>query len=188
MKFLLHACCANCLADVLDAWKAEGLEPVVYFANPNIHPLIEWRRRKKSAVLLSRRLGLEYHEEPYGLVSFLRAVVGREDERCRACYAMRLSAAAGKCRELGLEAFSTTLLSSPRQEAPLILEGGEAAAKREGVLFLPRDHTHLHGGGVAPPGPGLYRQQYCGCVFSEFDRFSPTGIHLPEEERCVHRA
>jgi len=187
VRLLLHACCANCLADVIDAWKAEGLEAAVYFANPNIHPLIEWRRRRKSAALLSRRLGLEYYEEPYGLVPFLRAVAGREDERCRACYAMRLSAAAGKCRELGLEAFSTTLLSSPRQEAVLILEAGEAAAEKEGVRFLPRDHAHMHDGGVAPAGLRLYRQQYCGCVFSEFDRFSPTGLHLPEEERCAHR-
>lgn len=187
MRLLLHACCANCLADVIDAWKAEGLEAAVYFANPNIHPLIEWRRRKKSVALLSRRLGLEYHEEPYGLVPFLRAVVGREDERCRACYVMRLSATAAKCRELGFEAFSTTLLSSPQQGASLVLQAGEAAARAEGVRFLIRDHTALHDRGRPPQGLKLYRQQYCGCVYSEFDRFSPTGLHLLEEERCAPR-
>ena len=187
MKFLLHACCANCLADVADAWNAEGLEAAVYFANPNVHPLIEWRRRRKSVVLLSRGLGLEYHEEPYGLVPFLRAVVGREDERCRTCYEMRLSATAAKCRELGLESFSTTLLSSPQQKASLVLEAGEAAAVAEGVRFLSRDHTALHGRGGPPRGLKLYRQRYCGCVYSEFDRFSPTGLHLPEEEKCAPR-
>ena len=193
MRFLLHTCCANCLADVLDAWKAEGLEPAVYFANPNIHPLIEWRRRRKSVVLFAQRLGLEYHEEPYGLVSFLRAVVGREDERCRTCYAMRLSSAAAKSKELGLESFSTTLLSSPQQNSSLIAEAGEAAeaaeaaARAEGVEFLHRDHTHLHDRGVAPPGLRLYRQQYCGCVYSEFDRFSSTSLQLLEEERCAPR-
>jgi len=187
VKFLLHACCANCLADVLDAWKAEGLAPVVYFANPNIHPLIEWRRRRKSVVLLSRRLGVEYHEEPYGLVRFLRAVVGDEDERCRTCYAMRLSSAARKSKGLGLGSFSTTLLSSPQQKAPLRAEAGEAAARAEGVEFLYRDHAHLHDRGTAPGGLGLYRQRYCGCVYSEFERFSQTPLQLLEEERCAHR-
>ena len=100
MKKLLHVCCANCLSDVAREVGGEGVEVVLLFANPNIHPLVEFRRRRKSVRLLAGRLGLALEEEPYGLFDFMDAVKGNWREggggaRCRTCYALRLGRAAG---------------------------------------------------------------------------------------------
>ncbi len=178
MKRLLHVCCANCLSDVAGALGGEGVELVLLFANPNIHPLVEFRKRRKSVRLLAGRLGLALKEEPYGLHEFLEAIGAsrrREDGRCRACYAMRLGKAATRARELGAEAFTTTLLVSRQQDREAIVEAGERAALEQGVRFESTDLRELHGKDEARPRDlKLYRQGYCGCVFSEEERFRET--------------
>jgi hypothetical protein len=177
-KTLLHVCCANCLSDVARALGGGGKEIVLHFANPNIHPLVEFRRRRKSVRLLAEELGLDLLEEPYGLREFLAAVGERtrvEDGRCRACYAMRLGAAAAKAREIGTDDFTTTLLVSHHQERDALLEAGEEAARRHGVPFEAPDLRGLFGKDSARPRHlKLYRQGYCGCVFSEEERFRDT--------------
>ena len=178
MKRLLHVCCANCLSDTAGALTSDGAEVVLLFANPNIHPLVEFRRRRKSVRLLAGRLELALEEEPYGLDEFLDAIGParrREDGRCRICYAMRLDRAARRARELGAEAFTTTLLVSRQQDREAIVEAGERAALEQGVRFESPDLRELHGKDAARPRDlKLYKQGYCGCVFSEEERFRET--------------
>ena len=183
MRLLLHTCCAQCLADVWDAALAEtGAPPgkvLAYFENPNVHPFEEVRKREKSARLLAGRLGARFESTGYGLARFMRAVYnepGLGDPaagrgRCRVCYRMRLAAAAGRAAEAGCEAFASTLRSSPMQSLAAVLEIGRGEAERAGVRFIDSDWRERHGTGRAPKGLLVHRQQDCGCVFSEYERF-----------------
>ena len=180
-KILLHACCAHCLGKLLSALAvgAPAREPVVYWNNPNIHPLIEYRRRLKAVKMLAERAKLPLvADESYGLVEFCRAVHGHEEtpERCARCYALRLGRAARAARETGCRIFTSTLVTSRHQDHDLIRAAGAAAAAAEGVEFLYLDAREAEAD--AKLVQMLYRQQYCGCVFSEYDRFKDTTAHL----------
>ena len=175
MKRLLHVCCANCLSDAVEALREDGAELVLYFANPNIHPLVEFRRRRKSVRLLAERLGVELVEEPYGLRDFLDRVgnsMTREQGRCGACYELRMGASAAKAKDVGAESFTTTLLVSRAQDRERVVAAGEASAKEHGVRFESPEIRSLHGSDCARPRDlKLYKQSYCGCLFSEEERF-----------------
>jgi hypothetical protein len=178
MKILLHTCCAVCLAGISGTLRARRIEFTAFFHNPNVHPLIEWRKRLKAARLLCERerFPLEADDE-YGLVPFLRAVVGREDApaRCEVCYTMRLTRTAERAKALGLDAFSTTLLASTRQDVALIRAVAAGVSKNTGLVFLDEDWPHAHETGhQIARKMSLYRQQYCGCVYSEYDRYKES--------------
>ncbi len=183
-SILLHVCCAPCLATALATIRgggAEGLPPLagVFFYNPNIHPLLEFRRRVKALRLYLERdpLPAEIDDE-YGLSRYLETVNwrGKRAERCAACYAVRLGKTAERAKALGLRGFTTTLLASREQDRDCVRAIGEEAAARHGVRFFPADLRRL------PPDEkrlrGIYKQQYCGCVFSEEERYRDTGKHL----------
>lgn len=181
MKLLVHACCAWCLGKCLPglAREGEGVQATVFWYNPNIHPLIEYRRRLKALKMLCERAGLPLEvADEYGLVEFCRAIHGREGvpERCGICYAMRMRRAARAAKEGGCDAFTTTLLTSLQQHHELLRAAGEAAAEEFGVAFLYRDWR----GETADARllKWLYKQSYCGCVFSEYDRYRATTTHL----------
>ncbi len=180
-QILIHACCAHCLGKLLAGLKAEpGVgQPLIFWGNPNIHPLIEWRRRLKAVKMLAERAKLPLiADETYGLVDFCRAVHGHEavPARCARCYALRLGRAAQVARENGCRAFTSTLVTSQHQDHALIRAAGEAAGAAHGVEFLYRDWR------AAEADPDLvkmlYHQQYSGCIFSEYDRFKDTPAHL----------
>ena len=181
MKLLVHACCAWCLAKCLPGLAKEGadVQATVFWYNPNIHPLIEYRRRLKAVKMLCERaaLSLEAADE-YGLVEFCRAVHGRESvpERCAECYRMRMRRAARAAKEGGYDAFTTTLLTSLQQNHELLKAAGAAAAADFGVEFLYRDWRGETADGRLTKW--LYKQSYCGCVFSEYDRYRATTTHL----------
>jgi hypothetical protein len=179
-RILVHACCAHCLGKLLAALAADprGYQPLVLWYNPNIHPLIEFRRRLKAVKMLAERAKLELiADETYGLVDFCRAVHGHEaaPERCARCYALRLGRAAQTARETGCRVFTSTLVTSRHQDHALIHAAGAAAGAAENVEFLYLDAR------AAEADPALvqmlYHQQYCGCIFSEYDRFKDTHIH-----------
>jgi predicted adenine nucleotide alpha hydrolase (AANH) superfamily ATPase len=175
MKRLLHVCCANCLSDIVKEIGSDGAEIVLYFANPNIHPLVEFRKRRKSVRLLAERLGLRLVEEPYGLHTYLDAVAWAEGDpsaRCATCYRLRLGAAAKMAATLGASSFTTTLLVSRQQDRNAIVRAGGEAASDAGVGFDSPDLRSMHGCDAARPKDlKLYKQSYCGCVFSEEERF-----------------
>jgi len=108
MKVLLHACCSTCLLGPYRELVSEGHEVHVLFYNPNVHPLIEFRRRLKSVRILQERMGFPLvFVEQYGLREYLERVDWRAESRCEDCYRLRLSRTASEARERGFDAVST---------------------------------------------------------------------------------
>jgi predicted adenine nucleotide alpha hydrolase (AANH) superfamily ATPase len=173
MKLLLHICCANCGIFPFERISERGIEVVGYFFNPNIHPYQEYRKRLEALRQYSGESGLKViYRDEYLLEEFLRNVSPRPGERCKYCYSFRLEATAREARERGFDQFSTTLLQSSHQDHPLIRETGERIAREVGIPFYYEDFRPGWRRGVeVSKQMGLYRQQYCGCIYSEKERF-----------------
>lgn len=167
MKLLLHACCGVCIGGPLDALRQKGTEVVGYFFNPNIQPEEEFRKRLQALRRFQAARGLivQYDEE-YDAESYRDSVLPNDENRCLRCYRLRLRRTAQTAKQLGCEAFSTTLLVSRHQKHDLIRQAGEEAAAEFGVPFHYEDWRPLGGHSTeAARGAGLYRQKYCGCSF-----------------------
>jgi len=172
MRILLHVCCGPCAIYPVKFLRQSGYEPLAYFFNPNIHPYREFSRRIETLREYSTLAGLELViDDRYLLEDFLAAAM-RETNRCLACYRMRLEQAASYAAETGLTRFTTTLLVSPYQQHELIRKVGEEAGARYGVAFEYFDFRPGWPEGVVESRAlNLYRQPYCGCIFSERDRY-----------------
>ena len=170
---LLHICCAPCSIMCIDTLRAEGIEPVGYWYNPNIHPVTEYRARRDTLIQYAMDIGMELKvRDDYGLREFVRAIYPALEDRCGTCYEMRLFETAKFAAENGFDRFSTTLLISPYQNHELLIDTAEKAAKEYGVEFLYRDfRPRFREGQQKARELGLYMQKYCGCVFSEEDRY-----------------
>ncbi|MDE6880656.1 MAG: epoxyqueuosine reductase QueH [Oscillospiraceae bacterium] len=173
-KLLLHTCCAPCSVFCVDSLRAEGIEPVSFWYNPNIHPYQEYKVRRDTLVDYAASIGLELLvREEYGLRRFVQAVAGDVDRRCGCCYACRLEETARCAAENGFTHFSTTLLVSPYQDQEGICRTAGALAERYGVAFLYRDfRPGFRQGQAKARSLGLYMQKYCGCIFSEEERYA----------------
>lgn len=173
-KILVHICCAHCAAYTVEYWKGQGWEAGGYWYNPNIHPYMEHQQRLESTEELAQETGLPLIIEPgYEMVEYFRRVAGHEDERCRHCFDMRLTKTAEAAKANGYDAFTTTLLISPHQKHDLIKEIGEEAAGGKGVEFLYADLRKRYSDSRHITKPmELYRQQYCGCLYSELERYT----------------
>lgn len=175
MRVLLHICCAPCATIPLEELRREGFEVYGYFFNPNIHPYQEYMRRRDSVEKLSESIGLRViYDEKYDFKGFLREVVFREDHRCRLCYYMRFKQAAAVAKRGRHDCFTSTLLISPHQDHELIRSVGDQVADETGVELLYRDYREqFRKSCELSKEYGLYRQQYCGCIYSEYERFAP---------------
>jgi predicted adenine nucleotide alpha hydrolase (AANH) superfamily ATPase len=144
-----------------------------YFFNPNIHPYKEFRKRLNSVIEYSRDNDIDLIlDRDYGLKMFLRSVVFHENSRCPICYNMRLEKTAKMAIELGFNSFSTTLLYSRYQNHANLREQGGQLSEKYSVPFFYEDFRDGWQAGVdASIKSGLYRQNYCGCVYSEQERF-----------------
>ena len=177
MRLLLHCCCAPCTVECAGAFLEEGRRPAFFWYNPNIHPFTEYRSRRDALAVCARAMDLPLETvDEYGLRPFLAAV--RQEtgspERCARCYRMRLEKTAARAAEGGYDAFSTTLLISPWQRHELAAETAEEEAKKHGVAFLYRDfRPRFRKGQARAREMGLYMQKYCGCIFSEEERYLP---------------
>ncbi len=182
-QLLLHACCGPCLLGVVPALHQRGYEVETWFHNPNIHGLVEFRRRIKAFAQAVRLLKVPFSVDgQYGLERFMAMWADRRDARCRGCYTMRLEATAAEAARRSIPLMTTTLLTSPHQDIEAVIEQGEAACRRHGVEFLGEDFRSYHDRAVAEAKHhSLYRQQYCGCIFSEFDRYRDSGTHRPHD-------
>jgi len=180
MKVLLHICCAACAIEPFEALSAQGHEVTGLFFNPNIHPLVEFRRRLKSVKVLQERLPMPViFGEDYGLEVYLDAVDRHAPARCEGCYRLRLGHTARLAVGRGFGAFTTTLLSSTHQDHELVRRIGEEVGEQSGVPFLYADWRALsERGHERARAMRLYMQGYCGCIFSEWERFRDTGLHL----------
>jgi hypothetical protein len=176
VRLLLHICCANCAITPLERLKEKGDEVTGYFFNPNIHPYQEYQKRLDALKQYSATVGLEviYCDE-YPLEEFLRNVSHRVEEKCQYCYSVRLEATAREAKNKACDGFSTTLLQSSHQNHALIKETGERVAQEVGVPFYYEDFRQGWKRGVeVSKAMGLYRQQYCGCIYSEKERYLNT--------------
>ena len=172
MKVLMHLCCSNCAIWPLERFLIEGIDVKGFWYNPNIHPYAEYEQRMDSVARLAGlwNLDVEYEDE-YPLDHFLKAVVGAGPERCRHCYEIRLERTAAAAKQMGLKGFTTSLLASPYQKFDMIIEAGHRAAASHGIAFLGEDFRD--GWHLSRPLSlelGLYRQRYCGCIYSEMER------------------
>lgn len=173
-RVLLHVCCGPCSVGVVPSLRERGLEPVGWFGNPNIHPTLEWLARLESAGRFARLVGMALAIEPDPDWRGFIAEVGSLDppERCARCFAIRLDSAAREAEARGIPRFTTTLLASPWQDRDLLCEAGMRAAERRGVEFLAEDFRGgFREGKQRARELGLYLQTYCGCVFSEAERY-----------------
>lgn len=173
MKLLLHVCCAPCTIYPLKVLRQEGHDLTGYFYNPNIHPYLEYKKRLDTLKEYGTCEVLPIiHDETYPLESFLRRVALDEDNRCRHCYEIRLRHVAEMARDGHYEGFTTTLLYSKYQKHDLIKLTAEKIAVECDVTFLYHDFRDGWSEGVEISRRlGLYRQPYCGCIYSEKERY-----------------
>ncbi|MBV5317057.1 MAG: epoxyqueuosine reductase QueH [Desulfobulbaceae bacterium] len=173
MQILLHVCCAPCAVYPLEQLGLQGHEVTGFFYNPNIHPYQEFRRRIEAVKQFGEATGHLFEiEERYGLTEFLQRVVFHEQERCHRCYDMRLQKTVQTAAARKIEAFSTTLLYSKYQNHQQIIARCRQLAEEYGVRFHYEDFRMGWQQGIdASLSMGLYRQPYCGCIYSEQERY-----------------
>jgi len=171
---LIHTCCAHCGAYTVDYWRKTGYQVSAFWYNPNIHPYLEYRERLNAMKSLAQQANLPLIiSDSYDVINYFRQVVGHEPERCQHCFCLRLGKTAEVAREKGFAAFTTTLLISPHQKHDLVRETGEELAKQSGVEFLYADLRKRYSDSRHITKPmNLYRQQYCGCIYSEWERYA----------------
>lgn len=174
MKLLMHICCSNCSMYPLQHLLMEGIDVKGFWFNPNIHPYTEYTSRLESLMKLSRLWSLDIaYDDDYALDDYLKSVAGKGAERCSVCYEMRLERTAQVAKKMNADGFTTSLLASPYQKFAMIQDIGQRAAKRHGVAFHAAD---FRPGWKASQGLSreleLYRQKYCGCIYSEMERYA----------------
>ena len=173
MKTLLHICCAPCSVGCLKALGREEIAVTGFWYNPNIHPFTEYRARRNCLREYMESLSLPLLEKnDYALRPFIRAVADDIENRCEKCYEMRLFEAAKNAKEGGFDNFTSTLFVSPYQDHELMKAVAERAANAYDVDFLYRDfRPEFKAGQEKARELGFYMQKYCGCVFSEEERY-----------------
>ena len=168
-RLLLHCCCGPCSTASIECLLEEGITPVLFFSNSNIHPSSEFDKRYGELLKVARHYGLEVIREEQDHDAWRNAVKGHEDdreggERCSLCFRYNLLRAAAKARELGIPSFATTLTVSRFKNSARIFAQGEDLDGFEPIDFKKRDgfNRSLR----LSKGLDLYRQDYCGCEFS----------------------
>ena len=195
MKLLLHTCCAPCSVYCIDELRKEGIEPTVYWYNPNIHPYKEYQARRDCLKEYTKSINVEaIFEEEYGLDEFCKEAVKDLQARCvNYCYPVRLRKTFEYAKQNGYDTVSTTLLYSIYQKHEFIKQLMEKYSQEYGIDFLYRDFREgFWEGHQKAHDLGLYMQKYCGCIFSEEMRYynrnpiqtsNTNGYEIPKEPR-----
>ncbi len=173
MKLLLHICCAPCSIYPIKVLQEMDMDIMGFFYRYNIHPFQECLKRENTLKQYSDSLGLKViFQKDYKIEKFLQSIVFREKERCRYCYYDRLKATALVAKKGKFEGFTTTLLYSKFQNHELIKETGQALAKKYNLKFFYHDFREGWKLGIEESKRlEMYRQQYCGCIYSEKERY-----------------
>ncbi len=174
---LLHACCGPCAIMPAIRLKEEGFQPVLWFMNPNVQPLSEYLRRREAAETCAALLGCKiiFEDATWNLQKWLAEQMEHPEapERCHWCVASRVEQARLTAENLGFSFFTTSLLYSIYQPHEHIRQVGEGLDKEEGPGFVYRDFRQDWREGIERSKEwNLYRQPYCGCVFSEAERYA----------------
>jgi len=176
VRLLLHICCGPCASGTIQSWRRKGVDVVALFHNPNIHPLLEYRRRLTGAREVTEILRTELVvDDAYDPEVWFHSVACGADEtrsRCARCIGLRLERAAQEAVALGFDAFSTSLSVSPWQDHEAIQAEGLRVQEAAGVEFLYDDLRPEYGESRRfSKEHGIYRQKYCGCLVSEWERY-----------------
>ena len=175
MKILLHVCCGPCTVYPLAFLRQQGHEVTGWFHNPNIHPYREFRQRIAALEDFARQTDFQVEiDHSYGLRDFLRRIVFHEElsSRCGLCYNMRLLPTAERAAAQGFDAFTSTLLYSKYQNHSLLRSKGHSLAAQFGCRFFYHDFREGWQQGIDESiAMNLYRQPYCGCIYSEQERY-----------------
>ncbi len=175
MKILLHICCAPCAVHPFQELSANAKNSVTgFFYNPNIHPFTEMERRRRAVADYAAGASFNVVFAEYDMENFFKTIGANIEapSRCRICWKMRLEETARYAKKEGFEAFTTTLLVSPYQERRAIVEIGSELSAEFGVKFLDNDFRDgFRAAQQFAREHNMYRQKYCGCIFSEKERF-----------------
>ena len=174
MKLIMHTCCAPCSVYCIESLRKENIEPTLYWYNPNIHPYMEYKARRDSLKEYSKTIDIQVvFEEEYGLKEFCKNTINDIKNRClNYCYKIRLEKTVKYAKENGFDAFTTTLFVSPYQKHEELKKICEDLSQKYNIRFLYRDfRTGFKQGQAMARERGLYMQKYCGCIFSEEDRY-----------------
>lgn len=195
MKLLLHTCCAPCSVYCIETLRKEGIEPTLYWYNPNIHPYTEYKARRDCLIEYAKKINIKLIiEDEYGLQDFCKNTINNLQSRCSDyCYPIRLRKTFEYAKENGYDAVSTTLLYSIYQKHDFIKYYCEKLSNEFGIQFLYRDfRVGFWEGHEEAKNAGLYMQKYCGCIFSEEMRYynrnpiqtsNTNGYEIPKEPR-----
>lgn len=181
---LLHVCCAPDATVAVERLRETGIEPVLFFYNPNIEPEEEYERRLQAVVKLCESWDLKLVVVKKGKEEWFRSIadflhLGEKSRRCEECIKHRLVVTAQFARDKGFETFATTLTTSPRKDAKLINSLGGEIARQLGIFYMPSDFKKRNGflrSVQLSRELGLYRQNYCGCLKSLQERMAKDAV------------
>ena len=180
-KLLLHSCCAPCSSRCIE-YLSNYFDITILYYNPNISPKSEYEKRKQEQIKFIKEFKsinkLDYMDIGYDYNDFLNISKGLETEpeggrRCIKCYNLRLEKTAIKAKEEGFDYFGTTLTVSPYKNSKILNELGEELSKKYNVSYLYSDFKKNNGYKRSielSREYNLYRQDYCGCIFSKMER------------------
>ncbi len=176
MKLLLHICCGPCSAAVIK--NLNEYDITGYWYNPNIHPYKEYEARRDALKEYSKLINLNViYNDYYGLREFTKNVIDNLSNRCDYCYRTRLEETVKYAKNNNYDAFSTTLLISPYQDHDKIKTLCEELSIKYNITFVYKDfREYFYEGKSMFKETGLYMQKYCGCVFSEEDRYNKKNL------------
>lgn len=174
MRLLLHICCAPCSVACIPVLREAGYSVTGFWYNPNIHPYKEYQARRQTFMQYAKEIQMPLIEGgKYGLRSFLSEIQGDFDGRCQYCYQMRMAQTAQYASENGFDAFTSTLFISPYQNYDLMKKIALQEAEKWNVGFYEFDFRPFFKEGQDEARQNeMYMQKYCGCIFSEEDRYS----------------
>ncbi|WP_045215930.1 epoxyqueuosine reductase QueH [Desulfonatronovibrio magnus] len=170
---LLHICCGPCAIYPLRKLKSQGYEVTALFFNPNIHPLKEYLLRAEAAetVTEAEQVRLIRLDKEYNPTDYLRTTVYREEQRCLLCYQRRMERTRNIACKGGFDYFSTSLLFSKHQKHSLLESLGQSLNSSKCGFLYQDFRSGWRQGRSQAREMGIYMQNYCGCIYSEFERF-----------------
>ena len=173
MKLLLHICCAPCSIMCIKKIREEKIDVDGYWYNPNIHPYMEYRARRDALRSYSEMIDLNvYYKDVYGLDEFTKNVSRDISKRCDYCYTDRLASTVKYAKDHGYDSYSTTLLYSPYQNHEKIINVCNELSKAFDIKFYYQDFRPYYREGLEEAKRlGIYLQKYCGCIYSEEERY-----------------
>ena len=184
-NLLVHCCCVHCSSYTLKYWQEIGHQVTAFWYNPNIHPYTEHQRRLEALKVLTSQENIPLVISPtYEVERYFRAIAGHEANRCLICYQVRLQAVAGYARHNGYDAFTSSLLISPQQKHDKVIDVASEIERSSGIRFQYADLRKRYSESRRITKPmELYPQQYCGCLFSEWERYrdEPSGANGIED-------